>query len=609
MNQPRLKARTAWQIGPISLARYFAYQLGVRTGLNPVRRLQAAVPSVPFFHPPDESDADLRPTPYWTDTARYFGWFERPLNGRPPRWHENPFNGAVVANPSRPWWQIPDFDPALGDIKVIWEPSRFDWAPAHACQARAGDETAVTRLNDWLTDWLTHNPPYFGPNWKCGQETSIRVMHLAMAALLLKQTASPPAGLVDLIRLHLQRIAPTIQYALAQNNNHGSSEAAALTVGGSWLYRLTGEPQAAKWERDGRRWLEDRVKTLIAKDGSFSQHAVNYHRLLLDSLSMVELWRLRLDAPQFSDRFLARCQAAVHWLYAFTDPATGAAPNIGANDGARLLPLDSTGYQDYRPTVQLAAALFCGRTAYQPGPWDERLHWLGVDRPEQILPEPASQLFDEGGYALLSNERARVFIRYPRYRFRPGHADALHVDFWLDHENLLRDAGSYSYAAEPQWQTYFRSCAGHNTVEFDGRDQMPRLGRFLYGEWLKTDKCQFFSKEIETGFTASYRDWLGARHQRQACLQAGALLITDHLSGFHEKAILRWRLAPGEWRQTDAGWTNDKITITITADAPISRQQIVEGWESRYYLQCKSLPVLEVEIRQPGRFETTIRWF
>ena len=87
----------------------------------------------------------------------------------------------------RPWWQIPDFDPRVGDIKTIWEASRFDWVLTCAQHACHGDPVGVERLNTWLADWVANNPPYLGPNWKCGQEASIRVIHLAVAALILDQ--------------------------------------------------------------------------------------------------------------------------------------------------------------------------------------------------------------------------------------------------------------------------------------------------------------------------------------------------------------------------------------------------------------------------------------
>ena len=59
------------------------------------------------------------------------------------------------------------------------------------------------------------------------------------------------------------------------------------------------------------------------------------------------------------------------------DPGSGRAPNLGANDGALLLPLSSSAFDDYRPTVQAAARAFL-RLGLPPGKWDELSIWLGL---------------------------------------------------------------------------------------------------------------------------------------------------------------------------------------------------------------------------------------
>src|SRR6185503_7196639 len=109
------------------------------------------------------------------------------------------------------------------------------------------------RLNHWLSDWSVTNPPYHGPNWKCGQEASIRVMHLLVGAILLGQAHAPEPGLVALVAAHLQRIAPTMSYAIGQQNNHGTSEAAALFAGGDFLARA-GDARGLRWSALGRHW-------------------------------------------------------------------------------------------------------------------------------------------------------------------------------------------------------------------------------------------------------------------------------------------------------------------------------------------------------------------
>ncbi|MDP5787896.1 hypothetical protein P3829_28240 [Pseudomonas aeruginosa] len=195
-----VKARTAWALGAPNLLRVLAYRMGVMTGLNPVRRLQERAPSGDFFlpTPPRPSVVSwLDKTPW---LGRYFGYVPYAADSVPD-WHSNLLTGMGMTNSDRNWWEIPDFDLAVGDIKAVWEASRFDWVPALAQKALAGESGALDKLNAWLNDWCMNNPPYKGPNWKCGQEASIRVMHLALAAILLQQVTAPPAALLDLLRI------------------------------------------------------------------------------------------------------------------------------------------------------------------------------------------------------------------------------------------------------------------------------------------------------------------------------------------------------------------------------------------------------------------------
>jgi hypothetical protein len=545
----------------------------------------------------------------WKNAANYFGWFRPPHKGAPPDWHSNPFNGAHAVGPERDWWKISDFDPAVGDIKAVWEASRFDWVVNLAQHAKIGSEESLERLNLWLANWCNKNPPYQGHNWKCAQEASIRVMHLALAALFLDAIKCPMLALSELVTLHLRRIEPTLSYAIAQDNNHGTSEAAALFIGGSWLDKL-GHPQGQRWHSTGTRLLHDRTRRLIARDGSFSQYSVNYHRLMLDTLGLAEVWRRHCELPPFAEELYSRAASASAWLRAMVDPATGAAPNLGANDGANLLQLTDADYRDYRPSVQLGTAVFEHMRAYdRAGPWEEHLNWLSLSAPVQPAPPAVSKTFDDGGFVVLQRGDAKVVFRYPRFRFRPSHSDALHIDLWKAGINLLRDSGSYSYGSEPEWQNYFPGVRAHNTVQFDDRDQMPRLGRFLWGDWLRTDALTPIQNVGDvTTVTASYTDSFHAVHVRSVELADESLTVLDQVRGFASRAVLRWRLRPGPWKTDGTSVTDGHHRLTVSANTAIIRCELVCGWESRYYMQKTEVPVLEVEIQKAGSLTSRYHW-
>jgi hypothetical protein len=330
----------------------------------------------------------------------------------------------------------------------------------------------------------------------------------------------------------------------------------------------------------------------VLSDGSFSQHSVNYHRLMLDTCALAETVRRAQGEPAFSARAAERFAAATRWLAALTDPRSGDAPNLGANDGARLFVLD----------LFLDAA---------PDQADERLAWLGLDagaRGAASVRPRATQLLADGGYARLGSTDAWALLRLPRFRFRPSHADALHLDLWVGGVNRLRDAGSFSYNADDQWLRYFGGTASHNTVQFDGRDQMPRLSRFLFGDWLEAE--ELFLDEAGMAVSAAYHDGQGARHRRRVRLEPRRCVVVDEVSGFRDKAVLRWRVAPdpGGWLCADGVWSGAHLRIAVRSSAPLARFECVEGWESRHYDEKSPLPVLEVEVGAYASLTTEITW-
>ena len=48
----------------------------------------------------------------------------------------------------------------------------------------------------------------------------------------------------------------------------------------------------------GRKMLEEMSSALISRDGSFSQSSTNYHRLMLDTFSLAEIWNKNFQTFQ-----------------------------------------------------------------------------------------------------------------------------------------------------------------------------------------------------------------------------------------------------------------------------------------------------------------------
>lgn len=600
--------RTLWRLGLRNVARVVIYKLRLKSGWRP-RALQTVYPGGMLF---DWGLAGLaNETVLGPTTLSVFGWHKVMLDA-PPDWHSDPFGSAPRLNDDQDWVQALS---AIGnsDVKPYWELSRFYWLPQFAQAARNGDRDTAIRAEHWLNDWIVNNPPFYGVNWSCGQEAAIRLMNLALSALILGTWRSPSPALKWLIETHVRRIQPTLSYALGQDNNHGTAEACALFIAGTWgkVWSMHGAEEIAQ---NGRKWLNDRALRMIQPDGSPCQYSTTYHRANLEVFCLAGLWSIRTENNGLGAAAVTRIVEGARWMHAITDPKSGDAPNIGANDGSHLFHVGGGVYRDFRPTIAMAAALFDSARPW-PNYVDPRLAALDIPTGSRVWSATDSTISNDGGFALLRKEKAIALMRYPRFKFRPSQSDLLHIDFWLDGENLLRDAGTYSYNTDPQWVNYFGGTASHNTIQFDDRDQMPRLSRFLLGNWLTTERMQPLQEDGQTSkFAAGYSDSQGASHLRQLCLQDEAMLVKDDVQGFVHKAVLRWRLMPGDWHlvQTLDGprltLAEVNISLKVSANVPIARCELVEGWESRHYLEKTPLPVLEIEIQQAGTLTTQLNW-
>jgi asparagine synthase (glutamine-hydrolysing) len=475
-----------------------------------------------------DSDCDLTPIELADDLCE--GWmrfFEchRVKTGRPPVWHQNAWTKTELPA-DRHWSEIDDF--ASGDIKVVWEPSRFSWVfPLVRAYWRTQDERYPALFWELLESWKKANPPNQGPHWKCGQEISFRVMACCFAWYGFWNSAhSTPRRITELAQLIAvsgRRIEANLSYALSQKNNHGMSEAAGLWTIGLLFPELR---DASRWRKLGKRHLESQGRELLYADGGCSQHSVNYQRVMLH----VYLWSMRLGdvhgVPLQSD-LLNRVAASTELLYQLQDEQTGHLPCFGQDDGALVLPLNNCHRRDFRPVIQATKWLTTNTCCYGPGPWNEDLFWLFGATPAEKLVKPIPRrdvAAEESGCFTIRGESGFAFVRAPEYRHRPSQADALHVDVWWRGHNIVCDPGTFSYNASSPWDNPFAGTAYHSTVAADNADQMQRLRRFVWLPWLKA-QCLF----RVTSSTRLMSYWEG-RH-------SGYTRLDDPVE--HRRAIIR----------------------------------------------------------------------
>lgn len=516
------------------------------------------------------------------------------------------------------WSEISDF--RGGDIKGVWELSRFPWAFALArAYGRTGDMRYADAFWRLFFDWCEKNPPNAGPNWMCGQEATFRLMAVVFAAEACGIPEKQRDGLVRFIVATGQRIAANLDYALSQKNNHGVSECVGLITTALLVPEFA---ESADWLARGLRELEAQLAELVYEDGGFSQHSLIYHRVLLHDLCWC---RRRLTAagrtsPAWLD---AAGRRALDFLMRLVDPVTGQAPLYGANDGANVLPLAETGFLDMRPVVQMAAAVHRSELPLPEGPWDEAAAWLvpewsALKRvPWPVV--PARWYARAAGCFQLTDGADRLFLRCPEnFRHRPGQADMLHVDITHAGRPVASDGGSFSYNS-PERFTVLGQAAHHNVLTVDGREPLEKFNRFLYLPWPKGEA----SAEEPGGFRASHDGYaaLGVKWTRTVSQrEGGGWLVRDRVTGAGGRALQwHWRLANRPWSVAgdsvavadDAGRYRISWRSSIPAKVSLVRADAASayGWWSPHYGKTEPACALRLEVRAPGEVDLTTEFF
>jgi len=617
LKQLSIKINTALSLGVFNIVKVIIYRMQCRAGYFQRRLPARKLIDGPMFKASEQIDLSNISQAAKNKIQEkanqivdgQFTFFSHAVQhtGFPPDWFLNPLNNRFHAKQSV-YWSCAN-DENVGDIKIIWELSRMDWALSLTKMAvLTQDSNYLDILNQCLQDWSICNPPQIGPNWMCAQECAIRMIQIILCAHISGQQ-NPLPSLIDFVQAHCERMMITRHYAEAQNNNHAISEAAGLFIGGLWLEFHN--QYAGQWHKTGRKSLEKLCQKLIGDDGSFSQHSLNYHRLMIATITMAEYFRQKFNRPSFSNRFYQKVTKAISWQYQMVDPLTGQGPNLGANDGARVYALTESCYTDFRPEIQLASCLFDNKRLYESGPWDESFEWLQLDSSKypQIGGVRQSMEMPDGGYVVISKKSTNTWglVRCPNNAYRPHHADALHFDFWKNGINILRDGGTFSYAQSEPLRSYFASSAAHNTAAFDNHDQMPVLSRFLFGQWITTQTIQPISTVSGViTWTGAYIDYKKCHHQRHICVNNERWHIIDTLNGFNNHAFIRWRLIADHWQLTANCLTGSHCKIVILANVK-AEIKLLESLESRFYMHKTITPLLEIRVTEcPARVETMI---
>ncbi len=505
----------------------------------------------------------------------------------PINWHYSPITNKESKKNIK-WYRIPDFDDKIGDIKAVWEASRFThffyFARAYLI---TGDQKYYIAFSDQLKQWLSDNLYPYGANYKCGQECTLRMINTLMVYEVFNYcgltTLEDEKNVRKLVEVCYKKVLSNFFYAhKCIKNNHTFSEICGLIIG-AWCC------EDERRLREAYELLDRETETQFLLDGGYTQYSFNYQRFTLQIFECIYKISEK-TGRSISDKSEQLIKNSALLMYQVQD-ITGDVPNYGSNDGALIFPLTVCSYRDFRPTLNTLHFLITGKRLYKQGDYDEELLWFSNESEAPLLAEVerTSVAFNQVGLYTLRHENAFMMICLNDFSARPSHMDGLHIDLWSKGRNIFCDSGTYSYASELGKQ--LSSTAGHNTVKIDGLEQMNKWGAFLIYDW-------YFCKDVkhaQNSFSGTIISKNGYEHTRKIQITDHGYQIDDEVCGNGDYCEFYFH-TPYDVRiiSDEVGiWNDNKLLCSVTVWN--GKIRLEKAYRSLYYLKKQEINCIVIK--------------
>lgn len=510
--------------------------------------------------------------------------YETPIN-----WHRNPVT-KVEVNKNIKWFEIPDFDAIRGDIKVIWEASRF----THLFYfARAfmitEDSKYYSAFSTQISDWIIQNPYSYGANYKCGQEATLRMINVLITYSVFKNygltTKTDEMNVKKIVEGSYKKVISNFFYAhKCIKNNHTLSEITGLIIG-AWC------SIDDKTLKNAYKLMDKEIEKQFMKDGGYVQYSFNYQRFALQIMEFL-IKISETTGIQLSKQSKALIRKSVLQMYQLQDES-GDVPNYGSNDGALIFPVTLRSYRDFRPMLNAVYVLLSGKRLYEQGNYDEELLWfcdLDIINISHESIQRQSIAYNESGFYSMRHKDGHLMVVLQDFKTRPAQMDQMHIDLWHKGVNVLCDSGTFSYATNLGKQLALT--AAHNTIKACGREQMKKKDPFFIYDWSSANNVDF----TENQFKGTMKSKNGYVHTRVITKDSMGYSVEDYVVGDVENyEVLFHTLC--EVKKTEYGLDlvfNNSLIAKIVTKAEI---QISQSYRSLYYLKKERINQISIRIK------------
>jgi hypothetical protein len=463
-----------------------------------------------------------------------FGWHQTAVSTSPD-WSLDPLSGN----------QAPLHEPAHqlnhralesgADPRAVWEINRWTELTVLAQNAWLNHHLDDAHLvQDWLCDWLEHNPPNTGINWTSALEAAIRLIHFTWIDRLLTHSGDPQI-LRRQSEICRDLLPPHVAYVWQHRsigssaNNHLLGELSGL------IHAARRWPCLSAWCCPGEQLsadLEQEILRQFSVDGGNQEQALHYHWFAWHLCFLVKRCGITFSAAA-EERLAAGASFFLN-LTAEREPW-----HFGDNDDALLFPLP-TGGQSYEAEC---CAWLRGEQPESALPF-----WLGPAPECELKPSGHWHLYQQSGYAIWRDERCFLRLDGSPLGFGKmaahGHLDALHLSFWLNDLAVIVDPGTGAYYNNAELRQSLAAAEAHNGPRLLQEAFLPkRIGTFLWAQTHDRLAIHTDARQVEARW-----DLNEVQLCRVVSIQDAGISVRDVCSQ-DQCCQARWTLAP-DWSVT-----------------------------------------------------------
>jgi hypothetical protein len=523
-------------------------------------------------------------------------------------------------------------DTRLGSAKYVWEVNRLNFLLYFALQfSLTKNESFLTKIKGYITDWSEMNPYLLGINWYSNIEVNIRLIVFMFIWDIIDVNAlceknKDFARFTNLIWIPLIYKHCKYSYSnpskFSSANNHLISEGAGLFIASSyWHFNESG-----KWRNHSKNILEKEIINQHSPNGVNLEQAAEYIQFISDFFFISFIIDSKTTKSLSMD-YQLRLEKIFEYIFNFTDSKCSF-PKYGDEDDGHVVNFN---FGDSNLSNNFSSLLISGGILFNKNKYiDKAIEFdtknkiifgemiKKTDKVGRNVPLQESKFYRNEGHFFIRNytrSKLEVFIHV---NVAPlgflaiaahGHSDALSFSMNIGGEEVFIDSGTYSYYSDPVWRKYFIGTLAHNAVRIDGQNQASSRGPLLWTDHYTPEIINSETNESCDIITATHDGYskLGCQHIREYEYNKKTLTlhINDEIKVFDGKEHLieiPLHLHPDINVKKDITsfqlLTKNQVEIDIKTDDTLTTTQVygsenpILGWYSKGFYKKEKTNVI-----------------